>query len=221
MPSFTLRPTAQGTYNDFALGSGSDKPSAMSDASDGTWISLSGTSGADSYVMQDLPADADTVEGSVTWNGRHTKAAGGSGGVSARLRYSGTNSDGASLAPATFPTINEETTAYALAPGGGAWTPAVLNATEIGVVSTLDVNYSAYDVWATGSYAQAGGMGFLFFFSWLLPLLGAGLDLATFRRAMALLGDVAPGRPRFSDAEIVRHWRAYNAWAWRTYFVLA
>jgi len=62
---------------------------------------------------------------------------------------------------------------------------------------------------------QAGG--FSFFFTWILPLLGAAVTFADFHRAMGNLRTICPFTPRFTEAEIRDYWRSLQRFGYRTY----
>ncbi len=187
MAAFTIRPTSQGNYNAWILGAGASKPVAESDASDATHINTDGTTMTDSYVLDDLPSDAGYIDGSVVWNARINKAAGGSAvsGAQALLRYSGTDSLG--VAESIDGTITTFTETYATAPGGGAWDVATVNATEGGIKSDWTVIVNCYDIWLTGTYEVSAG-GLVFLLSLLGGAVGSGLSLQDVPGLAAMLG---------------------------------
>jgi len=65
-------------------------------------------------------------------------------------------------------------------------------------------------------YIQQVG-GFAFFFTWLLPLLGAGVDFGVFRHAMLNLRTICPFSPRFTESEIRDYWRSFQRFGYRVY----
>jgi len=176
MPAFTIRPTAQGNYDQWILAVGATKTVAVSDDSDTTYVRTDGTTMTDSYVLADLPGEAGYIVGSVVWNGRVNKSAGGAATTGAQplLRYSGTDSLGAALA--IDGTITTFTSSFATAPGGGAWDVVNVNGTEGGIRSDWTVQVNCYDIWVTGTYEVSGG-GLVFLLSLLGSAIGPGLSL--------------------------------------------
>lgn len=191
MPAFALNPDGTG-YLDEWTPSGSPSYTVVADSSDASYLYLpaSAPSKTSAFTLSAMPDDAYTVDGSVTWNARCKTNAGYTGTKYAFFRYSATN-DVQAVTWTNNATFQAVTKAYALAPGGGAWTPAVLNATEIGIACDPNVT----EVWcaklqATGNYtADPGGCAVLM---WALfgALVGGNLtllDVARLARARARL----------------------------------
>jgi hypothetical protein len=179
MPAFTLEATAEGANTEWTLGSGASKTVAVSDSDDGTYIQITGVTspGRQSFVAQDLPADAVGITPPVTCNARGKDVSATNDLVYSHFRYSAANYEDAT--GWDFSTsVAAYTRDWANAPGGGSWTPAILNACEIGVYragTTNTVMVMKYNV--TGNYYQAGAC-FIPILSLMFGLIGAGLSAA-------------------------------------------
>lgn len=129
----TLRPNAQGTYNNFTAGGGWTKVTAVSDQVDGTYnVPLLGTD-PETYLLADVSSPSGSLVSSVIVHLRANAAVDGS--YSFRLRLNGTDKDSAAPLNFTGGGVNlqnvQET--FLTKPGGGAWTIGDVNALEIGV----------------------------------------------------------------------------------------
>jgi hypothetical protein len=208
MPAFTLRPNADGgTYQGWA----SYYYVYQSDASDATYMNT-GQNGVyiASYPMADLPADAGAVSGDVIWHDRNTFT--GDAPVSdwALFRYAGTDSYIGVASYGGY--IAEATATYSLAPGSAAWTPTIINATEIGVYANMGINdfLYCYDLWATGTYLQAGGC-LIPIYNLIGPLLGASLLWKDFLKIGSQWHQASKGtRIRWSKEELAKAWLEYK-----------
>lgn len=216
MPSFTLNATADGTNGGWALGAGPTKWQAVSDASDATYISQNPAVSRQSFVTENLPADAESVASPVVVNVRGDDVTATVDLCYSHFRYSGANYEDAT--GWNFSTTTADYTRnWANAPGGAAWTPTNLNACEMGVARLVATNYTmiVYREYLTGTYYQQGAT-FISIWSVVLPLLGAGIGLSHMRgiaRAMRRLRQPDGGaRVAFLPEEYPEALRALRAW---------
>lgn len=217
--AFTIRPTSQGNYSGFSLGAGGSKPAAVSDQSDATYIvSSDNATYTESYVLEDLPAEAGTISGSVTGNLRRVYT-GDPPTLTALFRLSGTDSE---AGVSNDVSIGNVAAAFASAPGGGAWTVAGVNGLEAGlkaVCGIADFQY-CYEIWVTGNYdVQNGGFAFLLQLAGLssLPLAGA-MDVSQFLRYLAHWHR-RQSHSIISGDEICRAWAEVKAYRHPTFFL--
>lgn len=192
MPAFTLRPNGQGTFSDWTLGAGASKPAAASDQNDGTFVFDPATAGSESYTLDNLPATAGAISGALTWHLRGNKALGGvDAGTHAFLRLDGFHVTSGFSPGLPVGSIEEQTATFATPPGGGVWTPAKVNALEIGVYNGLSVTFNFHELWLTGTYtATTGGLGLILTMS-LAPILASPIYAAQVEkllRSMRLSG---------------------------------
>lgn len=206
MPAFTIRPNGQGAYTGWTLGAGASKPAAMADSNDATYVHDPATGAMESYTLENLPATAGAISGSLTWHCRMNKAPGGAGTAYALIRYSGTNAT-AGWGPGLDVAIAEQTATFATPPTGGVWTPAAVNGLEAGFYNGMSVAVYAYDLWVTGTYtATTGGFG-------LILTMGVG-PLLVLPSLADLLG-LARAKGIEATAEELREaWAAYRAYRW-------
>lgn len=210
MPSFTLRPNGNGAYAGWA----GHSYTSLSDASDTTYMNTNAEAEFySSYTMADLPADAGSISGDVTWHNRNTYTGDAPISQQAFFRYSSTNSLVGVASYYYLGGIGEATAAYALAPGSAAWTPAILNATEIGCYANMGFNdfLYCYDLWATGTYLQSGAF-FVSIYNLVGPVLvGANLLYREFAE-MVTHAQRQSHRRRiiFSPDEVSEAWREYK-----------
>jgi len=179
VPAFTLRPNGQGTFSDWTLGAGASKPSAASDQNDGTFVFDPATGGTESYTLDNLPATAGAISGALTYHIRGNKALGGvDNGTHGFLRLSGAHVTSAFATSFPVGSIDEQTIVFTLPPGGGPWTPAKVNALEIGIYNGLSVTLNFHEMWLTGTYtATTGGLGLILTMS-LAPILASPIYAA-------------------------------------------
>jgi len=214
MPAFDLRPTAQGTYSNagwVATGAAS-KWQAVADDSDASYINNS-TAGSDteSYTMSDLPGDAVAVSGSVVFGSR------GQSFTADKNLFPYVKEGGSELAGTvlTHPTgsITDLTRDFATAAGGGAWTVANLNATELMLEQGNNTNIlRLFRLRFTGNYTQAGAT-FITFYHWLLPFAGVLAKPDFFRMLQVWHQYTHRGWRRLVPAEYEFAWREFRRYA--------
>ena len=184
MPSFTLRPVSQGSYDQWTLGAGGSKSGAMSDASDSTYINTGQNAQFyDSYNMADLPADAGSVDSPVALVTRATFT----GDIPSTQRFIYTPYSGGSGFLVSDDAIYQTSGNFTNGPDGGPWSVSSLNNCQAGVYANCGVNDFAYcyDIWFSGTYQQAGAM-FIAFLQWVGPILfGSNLLMRDMLRAAA------------------------------------
>ncbi len=217
MPGFTLYPTAQGAYDTWDIYNGSTKWGNLGDGNDGTGITTFDDGEVDSYAMQDLPAEADGVNGAVSWNARvfgpAPNAVGG-----ALFRYAGSDAFTAGLFLFTNPT-QLVTVAYTNQPGGSGWAVAAVNGSEIGIrrESATGTAAACFELYASGVYVTGGTMVHLWRSPAMALLLGAAIQLSEMP-AIARAASLAPRPARIGRSLILpseyeqalRDWRAYR-----------
>ena len=129
-----LLPAAQGNYSDWSNGAGSVPGNVQTNDGNTSYRSLAGsTTGNDTYTLDNLPAGAARVTAVVGHTVVQRQGAGG-GTMKVRIRESATDADGTGYSPAA--SYADETETFATRPGGGPWTVAAINATEIGPIRT-------------------------------------------------------------------------------------
>ena len=180
MTAFLIRPTADGTYSNWNIGAGPSRWQALSDTDDATWITNAVGDGAahNSSQLANLPSEAESIPDPVLANYRYKQNGGSMVIWKAGFRYSGTD-DIANGSWTSDNAIRQNSVSRATAPGGGAWTPAIVNAAELVIQGDADgATAVVYEYWATGTYGVAAGN-----FAWLVcglvgAMLGANLTLA-------------------------------------------
>ncbi len=187
MPAFTLDPNANGYLVQWTFaGGGTTHWDRLADAVDANYVYLTAGQArrVESCAMENLPGDAATISGNVTHNARMKANTGYSGDYRPGFYYSGVNNGAAQ-----FFTENGtwQNIAFARAkPGGGSWTPAVVNATELYVdADPASVQIQMTKYYATGTYLQAGE-SFLTFYAWAALSLGGNILLSHMPRLAAV-----------------------------------
>lgn len=179
MPAFSLDPNAVGTYAAWTNSGGVDALESVSDATDAHFIYVPAGAGPirHSFGLANLPAEARVVVPPVVLYSRWDGAIGGMEDCWSFFRSGGVDSDSvvAHTKDAAWHDFNNN---FAVSPSGG-WTPAILNATEIGVMGTSTATaLTMTKLQATGNYTTGGG-GFAFLVVSLVgAMLGANLALA-------------------------------------------
>lgn len=218
MPAYTLEATAEGANTGWTLAAGASKTVAVSDTSDATYLTQSptGVPSRQSFTMQDLPSDAEAVTAPVTCNCRGKDVTGTVDRCYSHWRYSGANYEDATGWNFST-TIADYTRDWSTGPGGAAWTPAMLNACEMGFARLAGTNFTmaVYKYNVTGNYEQPGAT-FISIWQVVLPLLGAGLGLVHMRgiaREMARRHQPDGGaRVWFRPDEYAEALRVYREW---------
>ena len=208
MPSINLYPTAAGFHTAWVNGAGSIPTNVQTNDGHTSYVKLAGAdSGKETYQVDDMPGDAVSVT-SVTAHAVLIRQGAGGGNLKHIVRYNGVD-----LLSSNF-SITAAWVDYSwlvpTAPGGGGWTPTIVNATEFG-----QQRYNGADeVRCTQCYAVvvyvAGGETFITFYQYLLPLLGTALSYAQFRAAAMIAA--AARAMRFDEGEVERLWRVHMAW---------
>lgn len=224
MAAFTLNPDGVGTYSDWTNVGGATALISCSDASDATYIQnpADATGRRHSFTMEGLPVYAMTIVGDVSHNARIGRTGAAPGTGQAHFRYSGTTSELPGGGWTFGTTWTDQVTAYALAPGAVAWTPAIVNATEIGIYSwgsAVDVPLCA-KLYATGTFSLPGGGLVFLLASHVGWAIGANLLLEHMPRvALEVWRHKLPGLGRFmlEPDEWEPAWRAWRAHPFRVY----
>jgi hypothetical protein len=221
MPAFTLTPASAGNYTQWALGAGPSKVAAVTDASDVTYILGDQNSTLiESFVVNDLPADAGSVVAPVVWSYRQTYT-GDPVTNSALFRYNSTDSylSAAVTGPSS---LSNQTVNFTDEPGGsGGWSVAGVNGVELGVRTVTgnnDFTY-VYELSATGNYLLGNG-GFAFLINLVGPLIGAGLMLKELPRLALEVQKLEPARSLILPSEYLMAWTEWKAFPHAAYCFL-
>lgn len=179
MPNFQLEATANGVNNAWTASAG-NKWDCVADSDDGTYIQITGVSSParQSFVTQDLPSEASSIVGSVTFNARGKDGTATADLIYSHFRYSGANYEDATGWNFTT-SVAAYTRAWATGPGAAAWTPTLLNACEMGVYregNTNTVQVAKLNI--TGEYSVSAGNFAYLICSLVGGLLGAQLMLS-------------------------------------------
>lgn len=166
MPLSTQVPTAVGTFDQWSLFAGADRVTAVQ-TDDGltSYLRCDAFAGPNqSWAVQDLPAWARIVQKVQTV---FSMSGGTASDFNAFIRYNGTNSSFSVHTPSTNFALFTDTWDP---PGGGNWTPAIDNATEV------CLNASPSDEGANCTYAslRTTWQATPGFFSFCIPLLLGG-----------------------------------------------
>jgi hypothetical protein len=209
MPAFTILPSANSTPSAWSLIAGSSKWNAMRSA-DGSssYIRAEDTALGDAYVMEDLPAEADSISGDVTHtiqaqdpfsNGALTVAHGGAGASfgTSTLTGSAFSSYAKTLGGLTVAALNSNKGQIT---SGGGGQPGRINASSLSM---------------SGTYLVAAG-GFVPLFFGIAGLLGSGLllaDMPQITKAASLVSPPGICKSRILPREYeiaLREWRAHR-----------
>lgn len=225
MPAFSLDPNGNGYSVQWRLaGGGSTHWDRLADAVDANYVYLIASDGRaiESCAMENLPGDAATISGNVTHNGRMKANAGYSGDYYPGFYYGGSISKAIQ-----FFTENGQwqNGAYARSkPGGGSWTPAVVNATELYAdADPASVQIQMTKYYATGTYLQAGE-SFITFYVWAALSLGGNVLLSHMPRiaaaAWARKFERGIGRVTWLPSEYAAAWRALRGYRHPSYSIM-
>jgi len=166
MPAFTLQATGTGTYDAWTLVGGGTKAGAMADSDDGTYCSI-GAVGRQSFVFGNLPSEALSIIGPVTFNIRGKDVTATVDLCYMHARYGGVNDESQSINWTA--SIVSTTRDYATF-NGGTWTPAIVNGAEYTMI--------VYKLYMTGLYGVGGGSYGYLIASLIGGMLGTGLSMA-------------------------------------------
>lgn len=185
-----LVPASQGNYTQFVLFSGSTKPSAMAvDSVPGETRSLGLYS--ESYIHGGMPADAGVINSVAIESVNKTGADTGTYWFKNLMRESSTDWFGARRSTASNTSYVRQTdSAIASSPSGSAWTPAVIDATQIGIWredSKTGSNCFHRFVQMTVDYEVKSGGFVLFVSQFIPPLLAVASHGLLVREAAAIL----------------------------------
>jgi hypothetical protein len=173
----------------------------------------------ETYVVNDLPADAGSVVAPVVWSYRQTFT-GDPVSNAALFRYNGTNSFIA--AAVTGPSsLSNQTVNFADEPGGSGWSISGVNGVELGVrtiTGNNDFTY-VYELSATGTYLFGNG-GFAFLMNLVGPLIGAGLMLRELPRLALEVQKREPARSLILPSEYLTAWTEWKAFPHAAYCFL-
>lgn len=165
MPVVTLDATAVGNYNTWDAVGGVKPGVINTDDGDTSYIKKDGgTTGRDSYVMEDIPAAAIVadVRTRLTWRRSET----GAGTNRLSVRYLGTDLDGVNLGDPGLTYITQ-TEVWPSPPGGGSWSGPIVNGTEMGITRQSGAGQVRVTrLWGRCTFDVPGGW-FPFAFSWL------------------------------------------------------
>lgn len=209
MATVDLLPNGNGYSIQWVLSAGT-RPSCLW-TNDGatSYISKDTASvGIDSYTLDDMPAGAVSINSVVVY-AYVGRSATGPGNGNIGVRYNSTNLfSSAAIFPGSW---NQWTYTAANAPGGGAWTPTILNSTEVMVRAQGD-GTSGVSAYCTQLYVHVdyvpGGSMFMIIMSLLGPLIGSCLTWPQFCRALDLL----ERRYRFTREERLEMYRKLREW---------
>lgn len=209
MATALLSAVAEGTYTAFTLAAGASKMAAVNtDDADTTYISTAGdsTSRVQTFTNSQLPADAGTIfTAGVSVKSRLDSGTNGANQFH-RIRYSGTDSNGTAFGlTASYVSYNH---AYPNAPGGAAWTAAIVNATEFGIAYNADtINRRVTWAFFQITYEPNAG-GFAFLVNGLFPWVALGFE----QFAQILAAPVRYGRTLawYQGHEVRDAFRAYR-----------
>ena len=210
MATVDLLPNGNGYSTQWVLAAGT-RPSCLwtNDGATSYIQKDSSSVGIDSYTLDDMPVGVDSIN-SVTAYAIIGRSGASAGNGNIGCRYSSTNLlNTAALFPGSWAGWNFP---MANAPGGGAWSVAVLNSTEVLIRAQGDGTGGVND-YCTQLYVHVdynANSVFLLILSWLLPLLGAGVIFSQFKAALGILARQHRNRPRFTEAEQLELWRAWQ-----------
>ena len=172
MPTINLACASIGTHDAWTLLAGATKVIAVAAPDDDgtTRIGISVLNAKQSFNMDNLPAGSASVS-TVDLIARMSES--GVSAITARafVLLSGTIVNGATRAvTSTWTTYTDLAIAR---PGGGTWTPADVNAMEVGVEEDTDSADSVLctTLYSTVAYTVGSGDYAIFIASWLPPLL--------------------------------------------------
>lgn len=223
MPVITDVPNAEGSVKQWSLGAGASIVSAVGiDDDDVSTILANGSGSNHRFLMPSLPGDAVSPVNSGS-TGAKMRLSGAGSSYTAYVHYNGSN----------FPTPGQSNKAafleFSHAFSGGELVVATINAAEYGCA--MSDNSGAfvycsyirrtvdYSIAAPAAFARSQGIGF--FFSWLLPLLGAGVTYQVFSDALLFIsrvGGTIPGRSlKWAESEIEAMFSNWQAWGRRVY----
>lgn len=184
MPTDTLLPASVGTDDQWGLGAGANKTVAVQTADGDTSyiIIANAVPRAESYNHDQLSASAVEITTQTIYN-TSRRSIGNTDYRYNRLLYAAAYSNGACTNPTAIYTEKSDTDMGV--PGGGTWTPAIVNATEIvvrtcntGLGHTVRCTQLKWDV----TYTEGGGF-MMISESWLPPLIAMGSLFGNYLKA--------------------------------------
>ena len=222
MASRTLLPDAAGFYTAWTVGAGSRPTLAQTNDGDTSYAITAGNV-RDSYAVDNLQPSDVTVN-SVTAHAYTKRTTSGAGTTKLFTRYNSVNDDGTFFSHnLNNYTIHSE--AFANAPGGGGWTPAIVDATEVGLLhgggAAPGVRYT--QIWLVVVTTESSGESFIVLLSQILPLLGAALPFSAMReiaRAAWRIKTPGVGSGLILPSEYAEAWRALRDYRHPRYFVI-
>lgn len=226
MPSTNLLPDGNGHALQWTVGAGTRPTCVQTHDSDTSYVWINRTqAGTDAYTVDNMPANAGPITLVQSCFAYRRSGTGTNSEVKSGAYYSGAHAWGALHSIGDSYVQSSDTLAQA--PGGGSWTKAILDSSQVefyndgtGDANSVRVTMARLYV----EYELAGGFSFI-----IVGSLAAGLLVFPFLEDFCR--HVESGRPRVADAaalrtprlrpdELSRTWREYREHPFPRYFDL-
>jgi hypothetical protein len=205
----TLEPSANGTENNWTkFGGGASKWENCKDDVDTTGVNSGNVNHTQTFAMDDLPnSAAGSVIDTHTIRLYASRDVAGALNIKTRCYYNAVGEDGAVQAvTGIYPNHDWYTEVDETVPGGGTWSYAIVNATEIGG-TTGGAGGAGEDCimaeveWVVDYTPNAGGFSYLVasWVGWMAPLCGAMQSFYTMEQLHEIFQNLNP-----------KHWPNYR-----------